>query len=144
MWCSARCVWLLYFALAEAADDGIFVVACPSDEDGDTDYEACFGWCSASQAADHCPWCKCKGCGWCASKGGASDALSTGPTQECQSAIADDVSYEDCQDFCSVSAKDTHCQSCKCRACGFCDATCTSVFAEDGHGATCEPWCSKD
>ena len=114
---SACCVWLLGLALAEAADDGDLVVGvCTSDKEGDLGHEACYGWCSASQAADHCPWCKCKGCVWCASNGGASDALSAGPTQECQSAIADDVSYEDCQDFCSVSAKETHCQMCKCRA----------------------------
>ena len=141
---SARCVWLLGLALAQAADDGAFVGACTSDKEGDLGHEACYGWCSASQAADHCPWCKCKGCVWCASNGGASDALSAGPTQECQSSIADDVSYEDCQDFCSVSAKETHCQSCKCRACGFCDDTCTSAFEDDGHEETCEPWCSTD
>ena len=30
-------------------------------KEGDLDHEACYGWCSASQAADHCPWCKCNG-----------------------------------------------------------------------------------
>ena len=141
---SACWVWLLGLALAEAADELAFVGACTSDKEGDLGHEACYGWCSASQAADHCPWCKCKGCVWCASNGGTGDALSAGPTQECQSAIADDVSYEDCQDFCSVAAKETHCQMCKCRACGFCDNTCTSTFEDDSHEEMCEPWCSTD
>ena len=34
------------------------VQACSSDADGDVDFQACFGWCLASQAADHCKWCK--------------------------------------------------------------------------------------
>lgn len=141
---SVRCIGLIGLALAVAAEDDTYVRGCASDKSGDISHEACYGWCSASQAADHCPWCKCKGCVWCAAKGGVSDALSAGPTQECQSTVADDTSYEDCQDFCSVSSAESHCQFCKCRACGFCDATCTSAFEDDGHEATCEPWCSAD
>ncbi|KAL1510581.1 hypothetical protein AB1Y20_006882 [Prymnesium parvum] len=32
---------------------------------GDSDSFQCVEWCDASEAADHCKWCACRGCGWC-------------------------------------------------------------------------------
>ena len=45
---------------AAAQNDVTTIAACsPSpDHDGDVAYDACFGWCSPSQAEDHCTWCK--------------------------------------------------------------------------------------
>ena len=53
-------VLALWFQLAVAVAQGDTVAACSStaDHSDDVSYEACFGWCTASQAADHCSWCK--------------------------------------------------------------------------------------
>ena len=36
--------------------------ACSSTQPGDVDEASCAGWCQAEQAAEHCRWCKCRGC----------------------------------------------------------------------------------
>tara|TARA_B110001452_G_C15045659_1_gene365114 strand:- start:206 stop:715 length:510 start_codon:yes stop_codon:yes gene_type:complete len=51
-------LWLLVVATPALADDSSVVHSCEATHDGDLDHEACYGWCSASQAADHCSWCK--------------------------------------------------------------------------------------
>ena len=49
---------LLVGALLLGGIDTTTVSVCESDKEGDSNYEACFGWCDATQAVDHCQWCK--------------------------------------------------------------------------------------
>ena len=53
--------------LALALSPTLAVVPCSSDKPDDVDTEGCYGWCSAAFAADHCGWCRCKGCNFCRS-----------------------------------------------------------------------------
>lgn len=145
-----------------AASPHSTVKACQSSKDDDTSHEACFGWCSAMDAASHCEWCKCRGCGWCASFDEQEQlgSLGTGNTPSmlygvssstssssaagsiCSSEAVDDVAYADCQPFCEPSQASTHCALCKCKSCHFCG--CNSDFADDSNEKQCQSWCTAD
>ena len=147
------------------------VHVCKSEHEGDSIFESCFGWCSATQSADHCQWCKvcpvqsrahprlasahsssvvplpsqCHGCSWCTSAveedRDASPALSfasSSTSEACISAIDGDVTYRDCQAFCTATESRTHCEMCKCKACSFCSSSCTSVFEDDSADTQCQ------
>ena len=73
---------------------------------------------------------------------GSGDGTGADESSVCQSSIADDVSYKDCQPFCSPAFRDDHCAACKCRACHFCG--CSSELADDSPDERCESWCSAD
>lgn len=53
-------LFVLFGQLILTAGQADTIAACFSSEghEDDVSYEACFGWCSASQATDHCGWCK--------------------------------------------------------------------------------------
>ena len=94
--------------LALALSPTLAVVPCSSDKPDDVDTEGCYGWCSAAFAADHCGWCRCKGCNFC-----RSSQPSLAPVGEAESTCASDVegdaAHADCQTFCSPQFASDHC-----------------------------------
>ena len=78
------------------------------------------------------------------------------PPPACKSKLVWDTKFEECQTFCNPREGSTHCQQCKCKACGFCQALsqsehesapgggeCSSAFVADSAVAGCAAWCNK-
>ena len=149
---------LVSFAAAEGSSvSSSTLKACTSEQEDDAPHEACYGWCAATAANDHCKWCKCRGCGWCdrVADGITSSSGSEGSIQQssassvatangavCSSDVEDDVAYADCQPFCSESEWRSHCGMCKCKGCRFC--SCSSQYEDDSTERQCQAWCSDE
>lgn len=110
---------LMHAGRGDAASEAV----CTSSHDGDSTTEGCFGWCMEAYQADHCTYCKCKGCHFCKA-GAAADvsaATSTSMTALGQATRSSDVegdsSSKDCQPFCNAAFSNDHCHMCKCKAC---------------------------
>lgn len=140
---------------------------CSSEFDDDANERQCQPWCTADYYHDHCSRCKvrpsgktlcfpaarfdtheslarslpqCKACDFC----------EIGPP--CSPTVADDISFEACQSFCSADYADAHCSLCKCRGCDFCAAagtpasalalsTCHSGIEDDTSREMCQDFC---
>ena len=145
---------ILLTLCAGASASSIFspsLKACASDHEDDLPHEACYGWCVATAATEHCGWCKCRGCNWCdaaSSLSGSSASSSTAVAPAgvsgavCSSDAEDDVSYADCQPFCTESEWRSHCGICKCKGCHFC--SCSSTYDDDSTERQCQAWCSDE
>ena len=114
---------------------------CFSSVAGDSDHAACESFCAADYAESHCAMCKCKQCGFCSAVAPKLEAAAEG-RQACTPSSEDDVSVLDCQEYCSVEYRDSHCASCKCKGCAFCG--CTSKHEGDAQFEGCADWCSVD
>ena len=147
MACSLRVALLLLVHFAEAADSPSAAV-CSSEHASDSSTAGCFGWCSPAYQADHCTYCKCKGCAFCkdgaaapAAAVAASASTAVDTAAQCSSDNPGDASYKDCQPFCTAAYANDHCPLCKCKACGFCK--CTSAFEDDSDEEQCQDWCDE-
>ena len=49
-------------AAVEAEEESEAAARCESHMAGDVPHATCEPWCSVQSAADHCQWCKCRGC----------------------------------------------------------------------------------
>ena len=132
----------LLLALPSVTAIGNELTPCTSSHEEDSGYEACYGWCSAVAAAEHCTWCKCRGCDWCAATDGGTIEAPGDDAQACSSDVEGDVDHADCQPFCNENEWRSHCGLCKCKGCGFC--SCSSKHADDSTERQCQTWCSEE
>ena len=119
---------------------------CFSTHEGDVSQAICSGWCEVAKAADHCSWCKCRGCQRLADACSLTEtesgrsimermsapqqaqqqqqhvsmpmaAAPVAQTGPCNSSQPDDISVADCAGWCRVEEAEMHCRWCRCRGC---------------------------
>ena len=94
--------------------------SCVSSHAGDSKKETCAPWCKGGgKATEHCTWCKCKSCAACQPP---SPPPPPPPPRACTSQLKGDPKKVKCGDWCEAKFAATHCTSCKCQACSFCEA----------------------
>ena len=90
---------------------------------------------NAAIASAVCPTCRCRGCPFCNPDGTPKPAGEAGvsPVEVAPGACipfnAKDTDHRACQAHCSESLKGSHCETCKCKECAFCEGfrACQSV-----------------
>ena len=118
---------------------------CESGIPGDTKSVGCSTACDPEQAEGFCGMCKCRGCPFCNEDGSVAQ-LEPGALdgQSCIPANDKDISEPKCYSHCSESNKATHCETCKCKACDFCDGfkACDSGQKHDTKWVDCDASCN--
>lgn len=99
---------------AEADADG--AGQCVSRMEGDVNHASCEEWCSTSNAADHCKWCKCRGCSRMA--GACADIISKSEAEvKKRAALRERCGGAwDCLTWCNIG----NCGDCRCAGCERC------------------------
>ena len=140
---------------------------CSSGKKGDTYWVECDEqWCKSAIldkaiGEQTCAHCKCQGCGMCKAGASSSKAVAALPTGPCESGILDDLDYSTClAGACTTDLAQAHCQTCRCKACGFCaklaaaetppppppvlHSECAPVSNDDSKFKACEAFCMPE
>mmetsp|Transcript_34966 Transcript_34966/g.111306 ORF Transcript_34966/g.111306 Transcript_34966/m.111306 type:complete len:227 (+) Transcript_34966:153-833(+) len=115
-------------ALAEAANSSS--QACSSGLTGDTAFTTCGSFCKEDKRANHCRFCKCRGCPYCPAALEAN--TDKGKHTPCSTGLTGDFPYRACASFCKIARASTHCAWCKCSDCPFCLAKLTQTVQPVG------------